>query len=167
MRLLSFALAGSLIIGGCSDGAQQEQADGGGDAAAAAVTDTVNETDEAPDANATAVADESDSALSASNVIPARFQGVWDYVEGTCAPESDLRMEISSNEIMFYESIGIVTDAESAEDGVILTLAMEGEGDTWVQKTQLSMNESGELLETQALGEGIVGGPLPRKRCAE
>jgi len=153
MRLLSFALAGSLVLSGCSDGAVHEE-EHSGEADLPSVADPTTDAAEA-----------SEAQQPTSNTIPASFQGVWDYIEGTCAPESDLRMEISAGEILFYESIGIVTDAETTADGLILTLAMEGEGDTWVQKTQLSMDEGGELLETQALGEDIVGGPLPRKRC--
>ncbi len=167
MRLLSFALAGSLVLGGCSDGAERAEAGGGNNAAEAVVADTADQTTDAAEENAPAAVEEIEAASPTSNAIPASFQGVWDYTKGTCAPESDLRMEISASEIMFYESIGIVTDAETTEDGVIVTLAMEGEGDTWVQKTLLSMNESGELLETPTLDEGIVGNPLPRKRCPQ
>jgi hypothetical protein len=53
-------------------------------------------------------ANRTDGARQAA-LVPARFRGVWDYTEGSCSEASDLRMEISGSEIMFYESIGIVT----------------------------------------------------------
>lgn len=107
-----------------------------------------------------------DTALA--NRIPPRFQGVWDHVEGSCDPASDLRMEISGSEILFYESVGMVTDVAEEGDDVVVTLAMEGEGETWEQKTRLSLagSGSGERLETSD-GEGPKEvDEYPSKRCA-
>ena len=105
-------------------------------------------------------------ALS-ENLIPARFRGAWDYVEGTCAPESDMRMEISGKEILFYESIGMVTEVTSEGDDVIVTLAMEGEGDTWEEKTRLSLagEGSGQRLETSDGEAPRIVDDYPSKRC--
>ena len=101
----------------------------------------------------------------AKNEIPARFHGVWDYVEGTCALESDLRMEVSAGEIMFYESIGKVKSAKEDGKDVMLTLAMEGEGDIWEEEYRLSLTEDGERLTPQFFFEGQTSEPLERKRC--
>lgn len=102
-----------------------------------------------------------------ANRIPTRFQGVWDYVEGTCAPESDMRMEISGSEILFYESIGVVTAVEAEEDNVVVSLAMEGEGETWDQQLRLALVGTGEaqLLETSDGEKPRAADEYPSKRC--
>ena len=77
-------------------------------------------------------------------LIPADYHGVWDYVDGTCQPESDLRMEISGERIVFYESVGEVTNVASETNGDrIVTLAMSGEGETWASKLRLQMDSRG------------------------
>ena len=99
--------------------------------------------------------------------IPTRFHGAWDYVEGTCDPASDLRMDISGSEILFYESVGVVTDVSAQGEDVVVTLAMEGEGETWEQQTRLSLVGEGpdQRLETSD-GEQPRGvDDYPSKRC--
>ena len=110
-----------------------------------------------------------DTQAALDTRIPTRFHGVWDYIEGSCDPASDMRMEISGTEILFYESIGLVTDVEAEEDigAVVLTLAMEGEGETWEQKTRLMLTGEGasQRLETSD-GEGpVTVDEYPQKRC--
>lgn len=102
-----------------------------------------------------------------ANRIPTRFQGVWDYVEGTCAPESDLRMEVSGSEILFYESVGTVTAVAPEGDDVVVTLAMEGEGETWEQQTRLALVGSGatQQLETSDGERPRIVDEYPSKRC--
>ena len=98
--------------------------------------------------------------------IPARFQGVWDYVEGTCAPESDLRLEISAEQITFYEAVGSVLSAK-AESGshVVVVLAIEGEGETSEEELLLTLSEEGDELTPQFYFDGKASEPLIRKRC--
>lgn len=75
--------------------------------------------------------------------IPADYHGVWDHVDGSCAPESDLRMEISADKIVFYESVGTVTSLISEPNGDrIVTLAMSGEGETWTETLRLQMDST-------------------------
>jgi hypothetical protein len=103
-----------------------------------------------------------------ANTIPARFHGVWDYVQGTCDPASDMRMEISGTEIIYYESAGTITGTRTEGDAVIVTLAMEGEGETWQQETRFMLTGEGadQRLETSD-GEGPrTVDEYPRKRCA-
>lgn len=98
--------------------------------------------------------------------IPARFHGVWDNVDGTCARESDLRMEIGSDAVQFYESHGIVTDMEQSDDqSAVVTLAMEGEGEKWNANLRLSLAESGTILEVDHEGAADTGMAILRKRC--
>lgn len=109
--------------------------------------------------------------VALANRIPTRFHGVWDHAEGTCDPASDLRMEISGSEILFYEAVGMVTDVEAEGDppngDVVVTLAMEGEGETWEQKTRLSLVQSraGPRLETSDGEEPKGPDDYPSVRC--
>jgi hypothetical protein len=152
-----FALSVLLLVGACSE---QVDAPTQEPSPAEAGTQTGGTADDAGAAASEA------STADAVDTIPATFHGIWDYVEGTCALESDLRMEISGGEILFYESIGTVTASVPDEGDVIVTLAMEGEGETWVQAYRLTLSEDDQILNSQAIGEDFVGGPLPRKRCA-
>ena len=99
--------------------------------------------------------------------IPARFQGVWDYEGGTCAPESDMRMEISGNEILFYESVGIVTAVEAEGETAVLSLDMEGEGESWRQRLRLSLIGVGDSvrLHTSDGDKPERVDEYPSKRC--
>ena len=102
-----------------------------------------------------------------ANRIPTRFQGVWDYVGGSCDPASDLRMEISGSEILFYESIGQVTGVTGDGDEIVVTLAMEGEGETWEQATRLALVGEGndQRLETGDGEQPRTVDEYPSKRC--
>lgn len=99
-----------------------------------------------------------DSDAAQANLIPAQFQGVWDYEGGTCALESDMRMEISAREIMFYESLGIVTRTQMEGEDVVVTLDMEGEGENWQQATRLSL-----VGEADTLRLHTSDGELPKE----
>ena len=112
--------------------------------------------------------DESTTDLATvEGAIPARYLGVWDYVDGTCSPESDMRMEIAPREITFYESYGAVSDVIPDGEDVIADLAMEGEGETWTNKLRLSLVEvDGETqLHTSDGTEPEVIDQYPRKKC--
>ncbi len=76
-------------------------------------------------------------------MVPARYQGVWDFEGGNCNKASDLRMEISPQEVLFYESVGTVTGVAQDGSDIIVTLDMEGEGETWVDKLRLSLEGDG------------------------
>ena len=106
--------------------------------------------------------DEVEQALA--NRIPTRFHGVWDFVDGTCARESDLRLEISGAEIMFYESIGTVLSADENEATTLVNLAMEGEGETWQDTYSLTITDDEQLL-LEYVTDGVSPVPIPRKRC--
>ncbi|MCK0127400.1 hypothetical protein [Erythrobacter sp. F6033] len=100
-------------------------------------------------------------------IIPVRFQGVWDYEGGTCALESDLRMEVSADEILFYESIGTVNAVSADGEDTIVTLAVEGEGETWEQSTRFSlMGEGDDLrLHTSDGEQPKQADEYPSKKC--
>ena len=97
--------------------------------------------------------------------IPAAFHGVWDYVDGSCAPESDLRIEIRPESIGFYESLGELTAIDIASpDDITVTLAMEGEGETWDMQRRFVLSDDGATLTPQAVGEESFE-PMPLKKC--
>lgn len=103
----------------------------------------------------------------ARRYIPGGFGGVWDYEGGTCAPESDLRIEIAPDRVTFYESVGTVMKVERERNDALVTLAMEGEGETWDQVLRLSLAESEGILRLQT-SDGTkpkVVDPLPKTRC--
>ena len=106
------------------------------------------------------------AAMQASDTIPAAFQGTWDFIEGSCALESDLRLEISPQQIVFYESLGTVKSVRIIDDQTVdVALAMEGEGETWERSERLTLDTNGsQLIPSAGPGEESYN-PLPRKRC--
>lgn len=100
-------------------------------------------------------------------VVPERFRGVWDTAESGCEPNSLMRLEIGERVVHFYESRGEVTDVESTGDGaIVVSLAMEGEGDKWTMKRRLTLSADGATL-TQHAAEGEQAfDPVPLTRCA-
>ncbi|TRD11830.1 hypothetical protein FGU71_08155 [Erythrobacter insulae] len=168
MRIICLSLvtpALALALAACGAEAEQDAPSPEAlDSAPAAAPDSVPVTQADP-----AVSDTASETAAAANTIPARFQGVWDYEGGTCAPESDLRMEISASEILFYESIGLVTGVTADKDAVIVTLAMEGEGETWEQSTRFALMGEGEDLRIHTSeGDGpMAPDEYPSKRCPE
>lgn len=107
-----------------------------------------------------------DPAIAAGE-IPKRFHGVWDAVTGRCDPASDMRVSITARRIEYYESVGDVSGMGSEGDDAIADLVMEGEGETWVQPTRLSLEtlpEGERLRISDALKPESPDDPL-RKRC--
>ena len=99
--------------------------------------------------------------------IPERFRGVWDYELGTCAHESDLRLEIGAGGIVFYESFGTVTAVRIDGGDTIVELSMEGEGENWEQTLHLSQSGrgAGRRLHVSDGSQTEQADELPRKRC--
>lgn len=107
------------------------------------------------------------AALGAAKPVPAKFQGVWDFIDGTCARESDLRMQVGSSSVQFYESVGTVNGYEQPDENtVILNLAMEGEGESWEERFRLSLVEGGKFLEASEHSGYGTGQAMRRKRCS-
>lgn len=109
-------------------------------------------------------AEGAETASTSEGAIPAQFIGVWDYIEGTCDPASDMRLEITQEDFTFYESYGEIRDVRSEGDYTIVDLAMEGEGETWSSSERLFLTESGELHLTDPAASAALT-DYPRKRC--
>jgi len=109
-----------------------------------------------------------ETATDEAIIIPARYQGVWDYEGGTCAPESDMRMEVTSTDITYYESYGRVTGTRPEGDDLIVDLAMEGEGQEWPESQRLSLvgNGTAERLHVTNGSEPKRADEYPRMSCS-
>lgn len=138
------AIAAFALAAACSPAAEEAPADAA---------------EAAPAADAAAPAD-----AAAMAEIPAEYQGVWDGMEGTCLAESDMRLAISGTEIGFYESVGTVSAVETIDTGIVVTLEMSGEGETWTEVKSLTLLEDGQVLETAVHGEEGFE-PVQHKRC--
>lgn len=124
----------------------------------------------APDATPTSSLNPAPKApmakLGAPKPVPARFQGSWDFVDGDCSAQSELRIRVGTNSVQFYESTGVVNGFEQPEDNtVILNLAMEGEGEKWEERFRLSLVEGGKFLEASEQSGYGAGQAMRRKRC--
>ncbi|MBN8829705.1 MAG: hypothetical protein J0G94_03545 [Sphingomonadales bacterium] len=91
--------------------------------------------------------------------IPAAFQGRWSRSAATCGkPGDDMRLAISGDSLIFYESVGKVTSVKTVSPGHIEVRAdYNGEGDRWSDVTSLLLSEDGQTL---TIGE------VKRVRCA-
>ena len=107
---------------------------------------------EAPDA---------DSTLTS---IPARFLGQWDAIDGPCAPGSEAFLTIRPGTVTFYESQGEVTSVRRGNPGIVINLAMTGEGESWTSEYGMSLSKGGEELATRVLSDSGAG--TLRRRCS-
>jgi hypothetical protein len=115
-------------------------------------------------ASSAAIAAPETDVQPAAGTIPITYRGAWDWTGGTCAPASDLRMEIGAQSITFYESVGTVEAVREDGDTLSLDLAMEGEGEQWRQTTVLRLVDGGTLLDT-GHDDPSATGPMRLKRC--
>lgn len=103
--------------------------------------------------------------------IPARFLGQWDAVDGPCAPRSEMFMTIRPGTITFYESQGEVSAVRRGRPGIVVTLDMQGEGESWSSRYAMRLVRNSEQLATRLTsGTGAAGGESGgettlRRRC--
>jgi hypothetical protein len=154
----TLALPAALLLAACSQDASapvETESDIKGDIDAAST-----------DANDRSLADAATTGPTRqADVVPERFRGVWDHVEGNCDPASELRMEIGETAIGFYESRGQVTNIElDGQNSMVLELAMEGEGERWTMTRRFTLESSGRLVPSATDSEEEFE-PMPLKRC--
>ena len=107
------------------------------------------------------------AASAATATIPDPFRGVWDYVEGTCAPESDLRLDVQPSAVTFYATHGEVIRVDMADPFEMwLDLAMSGEGEEWTQSLGFYLRDGGRRLEILDPDRPASNNILIRKRCS-
>lgn len=101
--------------------------------------------------------------------IPARFLGRWDAPDGPCSPRSEMFVTIRPGTIRFAESLGKVTGVRRGRPGIVVTLAMEGEGERWTRDYAMNLVENSERLAMRDLsgeGSGAVRQRCPAERPA-
>ena len=100
--------------------------------------------------------------------VPAAFLGIWDTGNGGCALSSESRMEIRPGTMQFYESHGDVTriDVDSPER-IVVTLAMEGEGDEWQMARMFTLSNNGQTLTPSSVDAEEQFEPTPLTKCKE
>lgn len=108
--------------------------------------------------------DEPDDDGAPLNAIPARFLGQWDAADGPCTANSEMYLTIRPGTITFYESQGEVTGVRRGKPGIVVTLAMQGEGESWTSEYAMSLVRGGEQLATRVLPDSGPGST--RRRCA-
>ena len=98
-----------------------------------------------------------------SRTIPMAFRGVWDAPGSGCDPASQMRLEVTDDRLVFYESVGTVTAVEQvATNTVTLQLDMTGEGESWSSSETLRLTDDGaQLTMERAAGEAVVRAPCP------
>ncbi|MCP9221352.1 hypothetical protein MKP08_01130 [Erythrobacter sp. LQ02-29] len=102
-----------------------------------------------------------------ADTIPQKYRGVWDYSGGNCHPASDLRMEVGPRTITYYESQGTVKAVKpGGKDGIIVVLAMAGEGEQWTTTQRLDLSADGKTLTPSDAQAPADHKPMPRTRCA-
>ena len=98
--------------------------------------------------------------------IPARFQGVWDHVDGRCNPSSDLRVEVSSDALGFYEAQGRVLSVSQVDpDTIDVELEVEGGGEVWTMVRRFRLSRNGETMTPLPVESEGEFEPMPLKRC--
>ncbi|RDS76269.1 hypothetical protein DL238_00655 [Alteriqipengyuania lutimaris] len=102
---------------------------------------------------------------AALTAIPARFLGQWDAVDGPCAPGSDMFMTIRPGTITFYESQGDVAAVRRGRPGIVVTLDMQGEGESWTSRYAMRLVRNSEQLATRVTSGDAKGQTILRRRC--
>lgn len=106
------------------------------------------------------------SSPQVAQAIPAAFQGVWDSDEGNCVVTSITRMEIAPQQVNFYESRGDVTRVEiDTPDRIVVSLAMEGEGQQWRMARMFTLDEGGTRMTPSSVDAEEPLAPVSLKKC--
>ena len=160
MRLAVILSAGAVALAACSSEPEPTESadDYAGRAGAGPVATPISSLDQPPPPP---MAD-----LGAARPVPEKFRGVWDFVDGNCDPYSDMRIVVGANRLEFYESAGEVNGFEQPDDDtIVLDLSMEGEGETWEERTRLELVDGGKFLEAIDVSSYGRGQSLRRTRC--
>ena len=134
-------------------------------AAALALAACNSEPEPAPEATQTAAP----APAPMPTEIPAAFQGRFGLVPADCTgPASDAKglMEISADQLKFYESVGKLDEITQATDARIRgSFSFSGEGQTWKRENVLVLQDGGKLLVRREFGEDAAIKPFAYTRC--
>ena len=101
--------------------------------------------------------------------IPTSFHGRWGINPGDCTDENgDAKgsIEISENQLRFYESRATLREVSESETGAIrATYDFTGEGQEWSRDIKLAVSEDGNELTRTEYGEDALAEPLIYTKC--
>ncbi len=129
--------------------------------------DPAAENSAAPVTKGTAPAADPDTPVSSKPIeagtIPAAFHGRWGMVPGDCTStrgEAKGLLVIDANELRFYESRAVPRNIElRGPNEWRADLDYTGEGQTWSEKTIVTLSNGGKTLRRMA------DGPWTYQRC--
>lgn len=155
MKTYALALAAFIPLAGCGDGPVEE------DRTAAPET---------ADTAATAAAEGPQPPASpTTDAIPTPLHGRWGLTAADCEPgRSDAKglLEITSNELEFYESVGTLDDVkEVTENRIRAEFDFIGEGQEWQRDVTLEAQEGGTQLVRRENGADAAPGEFRYTKC--
>lgn len=91
-------------------------------------------------------------ARDAAAEIPQAFRGEWSEIAADCGKGSNVtRLELTPDEVRFYESSGAVTAVSGADREIAVTARFTGEGETWTATRSFVLGEDGQTLTSQGM----------------
>ncbi len=124
---------------------------------------------EAPAENEVAPVQAATAEATLPNEIPAAFQGRFGLSTEDCtstAGDAKGLMEVSADQLKFYESTGKLDDITAATDARVEgAFSFTGEGMDWARKEVLDLREDGKVLVRREFGEGATHKPFAYTRC--
>jgi hypothetical protein len=162
MKVRELILAIGLAAAAACTGEQAAQPEAADAAEASAVADVAT-----PVSNQTAATADPDTPVSSEPVeaaaIPAAFHGRWGMAPADCtSTRGDAKglLVISAEELRFYESRAVPRNLElRGPDEWRADLEYTGEGQTWSEKTTVTLSNGGKTLRRMA------DGPWTYQRC--
>lgn len=104
------------------------------------------------------------------SAIPAALHGRWGLTPADCtSTRGDAKglLQISGNQLRFYESRGMLGRIEEADASrIVAEFDFTGEGMSWRRRMILDVEDDGQTLVRRETGPDAMAGPLRYRRCA-
>lgn len=100
--------------------------------------------------------------------IPADYQGRWGLTAADCTADraTEGLLEITANELRFYESVGTLESVAGATGGRFRgEFAFTGEGMEWEREVVLDLRNGGDVLVRREFGGDVEPLPTNYTRC--
>ena len=101
--------------------------------------------------------------------IPADYQGRWGLTAADCSADraTEGLLEITTNELRFYESVGTLESVTGATGGRVRgEFAFTGEGMEWEREVVLDLRSGGSVLVRREFGGDVEPLPTNYTRCS-
>ena len=97
--------------------------------------------------------------------IPAKFRGTWTYKQdGKHPPGGENPTVIGATTWTGHESEGQVKSVRvSPDNDISVTMAMSGEGETWVDHSRLRLSPDGNVLTVVDSSDQVTGTTVARR----